>query len=643
MKNEFLRRNLVDILPPKLLPTWENGRVKKAYIAKRIDRFILHVSLIDILGMPFSTIENVFIYDHRPIILGWREKGFRKGYSFKFNRTCLEDPEFNDIILKAWNEMSSPKYFPLLMTFRDKMESIRKVVKEWQFQKRQAIKKDLQEIQKELDSTAESMASNTLSFEMRCRIKDLQKKKMKILEQEEAFWRLKSRAIWMKEGDRNSKIFHNFANSRREKNSIWKISDGKGGFLYSQQDITNEAVEFFKNQYKRSKEFKIQDILWGIDLFPWMFDGDLNDHIFQPVSEEELLATMKSFKRDKSPGPDGWTIVFFIHFFDLIKTDLLRMDFRPISLCNISFKIVSKIVAERIKGVFLEFPTKEQHGFLKGRNIHDAVASTQEGLYAIHSKKCEAVILKIDLLKAYDCLDWGFIRCLLAKIELRSNMINWIMASVEMVDYAIIINGIPSPFFRAARFTWICYYEIIKNFQKATGLQVNNEKSTIYHNDINLDDVAWLSDLFGIKSQSISCGIKYLGFQIKANGYSKTDWQWIPDRFSRRISAWEYRCLSLVGRVILAQSVLNQLAVYWAHLYFLLASIMKSMNRVTTNFIWGGQAERRKFHLSKLSSISLPKSMGGWGLLDMRTFGKALSYKSLWRAIHGEGPWSIAI
>ena len=73
--------------------------------------------------------------------------------------------------------MSSMKSFPILMTFKDKMESIQKVVKEWQFQKRQAIKKDLQEIQKELDSVAESMATNSISFEMRCRIKDLQKKK----------------------------------------------------------------------------------------------------------------------------------------------------------------------------------------------------------------------------------------------------------------------------------------------------------------------------------------------------------------------------------------------------------------------------------------------------------------------------------
>lgn len=87
------------------------------------------------MGMPFSSIENVFILDHRPILLGWREKGFRKGYSFKFNRTCLEDPEFNEKITKTWNYLSSNKIHPYLMTFRDKMDAIKKVVKEWKFQK----------------------------------------------------------------------------------------------------------------------------------------------------------------------------------------------------------------------------------------------------------------------------------------------------------------------------------------------------------------------------------------------------------------------------------------------------------------------------------------------------------------------------
>jgi len=107
-----------------------------AYIAKRIDRFIIHISIIDKMGMPFSTIENVFISDHKPISLSWKEKGFKYGYHFKFNRTCLEDPAFNEEITKAWQDLSANCSFPPFMTFRDKMSSMRKVVKAWQYNKR---------------------------------------------------------------------------------------------------------------------------------------------------------------------------------------------------------------------------------------------------------------------------------------------------------------------------------------------------------------------------------------------------------------------------------------------------------------------------------------------------------------------------
>lgn len=67
------------------------------------------------------------------------------------------------------------------------------------------------------------------------------------------------------------------------------------------------------------------------------------------------------------------------------------------------------------------------------------------------------------------------------------------------------------------------------------------------------------------------------------------------------------------------------------------------MNKLTANFIWGGKSKQRKYYLSKLSDISLPNNYGGWGLLDLRTFGKALLCKSLWRGIYGKGPWSNII
>lgn len=122
-----------------------------------------------------------------------------------------------------------------------------------------------------------------------------------------------------------------------------------------------------------------------------MFDEETNKSLFNPISEEELVGVMKSIKKDKCPGPYGWTFDFFLHFFEIIKHDLLRMveasrisgsihqitsstqialipkkqeadsflDFRPISLCNISFKIITKIIAGRIKATVAKFITKD--------------------------------------------------------------------------------------------------------------------------------------------------------------------------------------------------------------------------------------------------------------------------------------------
>lgn len=193
------------------------------------------------------------------------------------------------------------------------------------------------------------------------------------------------------------------------------------------------------------------------------------------------------------------------------------------------------------------------------------------------------------------------------------------------------------------RISSICLKDILNRFQSATGLQINKAKSTLFHNDINMETVEWISVLFGIEMRSIKDGLKYLGFQLKSKGYSKLDWQWLIDRYYKKISAWEYRCLTLARRFVLTQVVLTQLAVYWAHIFFLPAAIIQKMNKISASFIWGGKSNQRKYYLSKMEKISMAKISGVWGLSDLRAFGKALLCKSLWRGIFREAPWSITI
>jgi hypothetical protein len=103
-------------------------------------------------------------------------------------------------------------------------------------------------------------------------------------------------------------------------------------------------------------------------------------------------------------------------------------DFRPISLCNCIYKIISKIIARRLKPILSEAISKEQFGFLEGRQIHEAIGVAQEGLHSLKTTRAKGTILNIDLSKAYDRVDWSYIRLLLTHLGFEVPFIKWVMA-----------------------------------------------------------------------------------------------------------------------------------------------------------------------------------------------------------------------
>jgi hypothetical protein len=187
--------------------------------------------------------------------------------------------------------------------------------------------------------------------------------------------------------------------------------------------------------------------------------------------------------KDKSPGPDGWTQELFQHFFEIMGLDMLNAveesrltgkipgalnatfftlipksskpvnfnDFRPIALCNFMYKVISKTIANRLKDTLAKCISFEQFGFLKDRLIYDAVGITQESLHSAKLKKLNAVILKLDLKRAYDSVSWQYLYLLLDQIGLDRLNKSWIMGCLTSVNTTVLVNGTPTDFFRCHR------------------------------------------------------------------------------------------------------------------------------------------------------------------------------------------------
>lgn len=163
------------------------------------------------------------------------------------------------------------------------------------------------------------------------------------------------------------------------------------------------------------------------------------------ISLEEIKDILHDFDNDKSLGPDGWTIEFFTHFFDLVGSELreavedIRIkiklpkdlnatfislilkkdrpkyfnDYRPISLCNLVYKVVTNFLSNKVKTVFERVISDEKIGFLSNRQILDVVGVVHETLHSIKVKNIQAFILKMDIIKAYDRVDWSYLRLIL--------------------------------------------------------------------------------------------------------------------------------------------------------------------------------------------------------------------------------------
>jgi hypothetical protein len=205
-----------------------------------------------------------------------------------------------------------------------KLKCLKIDIKSWAFWNRSQTSRRLEQLESDLQKLYQTSLTDLNNQEMVGQVNSLELERFKILQAEEDLWRQQSRAIWLKSGDQNTKFFHHYASDRKNRKQIWEIQDETCQEISGQEDLKSEAVKFFKN-FGLDLGILREDQTMLASQFPHMVTEEDSILLERICTKEELWNILKDFAKDKSPGPDGWTVEFFLHFFELVGEDLLGM------------------------------------------------------------------------------------------------------------------------------------------------------------------------------------------------------------------------------------------------------------------------------------------------------------------------------
>ncbi|GAU24262.1 hypothetical protein TSUD_48500 [Trifolium subterraneum] len=404
------------------------------------------------------------------------------------------------------------------------------------------------------------------------------------------YWQ-KSRVTWLREGGANSKFFHGVMSSRRRANSIGALIH-EGRTVESVPKVRHIVYQHYSNHFRKQLhyrpdisrlEFRSLSLLHGAELT-------------KPFLLEEIKAAVWDCDSFKCPGPDGLNSTF-IALIPKVENPLKVTDFRPIALVSSIYKILSKVLANR----------------LPNELVDDAKRNSKDLL-----------LFKVDFEKAYDYVDWDYLDEVMVKMNFPSQWRVWMKACVMTASASVLVNGSPtaefcferglrqgdplSPFLflLAAEGLNVLMTALVRNgsftpyevgshnsvsvshlqfaddtllvgvkswanvralkavlilFENISGLKVNFHKSMLFGVNVNN---SWLHEAASVMRCKHGClPFLYLGLPIGGDSRRIQFWKPLLDKIHKRLSVWKCKNLSFGGRLVLLKSVLSSIPVYF--------------------------------------------------------------------------------
>nr|GEW84627.1 hypothetical protein [Tanacetum cinerariifolium] len=538
---------VMDVKRTGLHFTWNQKPKGKNGILRKLDRILANLEFQDRFVGAHTIFKPYRISDHSPSV---------KPNPFKFFNVSILDKRFKDVVCEGWSSHVSG--FDIFRVVK-KLKGLKKPIWKMMYDKGNLhanvirLCENLDRLQTDLDnnpsnaSIREEEAAAVVAFNEAVLI-------------EEKFLKQKAKITWLRKGDANTTYFH------KMNDDVAKAFINHYEVFLGHADTTND---FYTN-----------------NLFSTRLDANEALDMVRVVSSQEVKSAMFSMGNDKSPGPDGFTTAFFKDTWDIIGLDVTK------AVCEF---FTNGCLLKELNHTILALIPKVN----APARVNDYRPISYRGV-----PRCA---FKVDIQKAYDTVDWEFLRAVLIGFGFHDRMISWIMECVSTTSFSISINGSLHGFLKGKG---VFVKEALDEFKDASGLNPSMPKSKAYF--CNIINHTKLAILHVLPFEEDRLLVKYLGVPLVSSRLIFRDCKELIDKVQNRVNDWKNKSLSIAGRLQLIQSVLGSLYVFWASVFVLPSHVLLDIEQIMRGFLWcQGSMNKGKAKVA-WEVICLPKKEGGW-------------------------------
>uniref|UniRef100_A0A803NK38 Reverse transcriptase domain-containing protein n=1 Tax=Cannabis sativa TaxID=3483 RepID=A0A803NK38_CANSA len=610
----------------------------------------------------------------RGIDLGYRGS---KGYeAFRFFEAWARERSCGDIIKQAWGLRGSRKE-----AICGRLSDTRRALQKW----KKGTFGDCDGLIKEAEERIGWIQKQPLSEDLMREESSLQARIAELWIRKESMWRQKSKELWLKVGDRNSKFFHASTIIRRRRNEISAIKNDVGGWETEARRIGYVFNGFFHDLYN-SDGVDLDESFF--ELFSLSVTREENDRIKAIPEKEEIWNAVAAMHPLKAPGPDGMPGCFYRRYWDVVGSEVTTMvqlffstgslerqlnytyiclipkeenassvdRFRPISLCNFAYKIIFKIIATRLREAIDKLISPFQSAFVPGRWIAECSILTQELVHTIKRKKGKGglMALKLDMLKAYDRIEWNFLHEVLKGNGFDSRVLSKLITKQQTRGH---LNGIKisrsAPaishlmfaddtilFVRANKRMASNLLECIHKYESWSGQKCSLMKSSVLFSG-NVGGALKSNILKSLNVKECNGEEKHLGNPFVFKRRKREEYMFLKEKVMKRIEGWKAKLLSFAGRTTLVKSVALSIPLYVMSTNKIPVSTCRDIERAIRKYWWTGNKEKDRFMaLVGWDGLCSPMAARGLGFRKLEDMNNALMAKLAWQcASQTDRPW----